>query len=49
MATDYNKFKNYNSDSVKQIKQIINDNIYTLPTFTMEYKKTYVKHLSSRV
>ena len=31
MVTNYNKFKNYNSDSVKQIKQIINDNIYTLP------------------
>ena len=31
MVTDYNKFKNYNSNNTKQIKQIINDNIYTLP------------------
>lgn len=31
MVTNYNKFKNYNSDNTKQLKQIINDNIYTLP------------------
>ena len=31
MVTNYNKFKNYNSNNTKQIKQIINDNIYTLP------------------
>lgn len=31
MVTDYNKLKNYNSNNTKQLKHLINNNIYTLP------------------